>query len=508
MKMLNKKRNSPNNIPITNKKMIKAPSESSQNSSPKEKKIKFEVQHYENTNTNITFNKTEKNQKEEESKKTSTAPEMTNKSKESTNLNTNQITKNNKNNQNLFILPEVNKIIIDHLSKAQEQYKGQNLSDDELIENLKLSLQEKEWCEWCDILEISTLKENIEVNKFGKTPWDYLKVLLSKNLSYSQNKDSKGILKFYDLIGALIELKEKFEKKKSGIKDNKNFDMINENKNDNVKEIANQLNPFNLELKQNDKNNIIIQPLKCKENDKIQENSETIIISCEEDIEKENKEGNLLKIIKTWILNSFIKEFNQISTIYKLHKVKKSERENANNNNNNNKKDLEFFNSNFESFYAECKKENKNQIYENIEENENINNLKTMNKLKYFNQLKSGKKFSDLTNDKANQIKKYKKNKCRIKLYELFQSNDIEVLILLMDKIYIDKKKKGNYIKIEHFEAFQKNINNLRGYETFSLDLSKKEEKNIDERIEKLDKIASDPIGYLEKRKEEINERQ
>ena len=496
MKMLNKKRNSPNNIPMANMKMIKAPFE----------KIKFEVKHPENTNTNTTVNKTEKNKKEEESKKTPTAPELTIKSTELTNLNTNQITKHNKNNQNLFILPVVNKIIIDHLSKAQEQYKGKNLSDDELINNLKLSFPKKTWY---DILKIPTQKENIEVNKLlEKTPWDYLNELLSKKFSYSQKKDSKRILKFYDFIKALIELKEKFEKKKSGIKENKNFDMINKNKNDNVEEIANQLNHFNLELKQNDKNNIIIQQLKCKENDKIQENSETIIISCEEDIEKENKEGNLLKIIKTWILNSFIKEFNQISTIYKLHKVKKSERENANNNNNNNKKDLEFFNSNFESFYAECKKENKNQIYENIEENENINNLKTMNKLKYFNQLKSGKKFSDLTNDKANQIKKYKKNKCRIKLYELFQSNDIEVLILLMDKIYIDKKKKGNYIKIEHFEAFQKNINNLRGYETFSLDLSKKEEKNIDERIEKLDKIASDPIGYLEKRKEEINERQ
>ena len=124
-----------------------------------------------------------------------------------------------------------------------------------------------------------------------------------------------------------------------------------------------------------------------------------------------------------------------------------------------------------------------------------------MNKLVYFNQLKSGKKFSELAKDKENQIEKYKNNKCRIKLFELFQSKDIESLILLMDQIYIDKKKKGNYIKIKNFEAFQKNINNLRGYDNFSLDLSEKEKNNINERIEKLDKIASDPIKYLAKKK-------
>ena len=356
MKMLNKKRNSPNNIPMANMKMIKAPFE----------KIKFEVKHPENTNTNITVNKTEKNKKEEESKKTPTAPELTIKSTELTNLNTNQITKHNKNNQNLFILPVVNKIIIDHLSKAQEQYKGKNLSDDELINNLKLSFPKKTWY---DILKIPTQKENIEVNKLlEKTPWDYLNELLSKKFSYSQKKDSKRILKFYDFIKALIELKEKFEKKKSGIKENKNFDMINKNKNDNVEEIANQLNHFNLELKQNDKNNIIIQQLKCKENDKIHENSEIIINIWEEDIEKENKEGNLLNIIKTWILNSFIEEFNKKSEIYELHKVNKRE----NGNKNEIEEDLNFFNSNFKSFYAECKKDNKKQINENTKENENI----------------------------------------------------------------------------------------------------------------------------------------
>ena len=485
MKMLNKKRNSPNNIPMANMKMIKAPFE----------KIKFEVKHPENTNTNITVNKTEKNKKEEESKKTPTAPELTIKSTELTNLNTNQITKHNKNNQNLFILPVVNKIIIDHLSKAQEQYKGKNLSDDELINNLKLSFPKKTWY---DILKIPTQKENIEVNKLlEKTPWDYLNELLSKKFSYSQKKDSKRILKFYDFIKALIELKEKFEKKKSGIKENKNFDMINKNKNDNVEEIANQLNHFNLELKQNDKNNIIIQPLKCKENNKIHENSEIIINIWEEDIEKENKEGNLLNIIKTWILNSFIEEFNKKSEIYELHKVNKRE----NGNKNEIEEDLNFFNSNFKSFYAECKKDNKKQINENTKENENIINLIKMNKLVYFNQLKSGKKFSELAKDKENQIEKYKNNKCRIKLYELFQSKDIESLILLMDQIYIDKKKKGNYIKIKNFEAFQKNINNLRGYDNFSLDLSEKEKNNINERIEKLDKIASDPIKYLAKKK-------
>ena len=485
MKMLNKKRNSPNNIPMANMKMIKAPFE----------KIKFEVKHPENTNTNTTVNKTEKNKKEEESKKTPTAPELTIKSTELTNLNTNQITKHNKNNQNLFILPVVNKIIIDHLSKAQEQYKGKNLSDDELINNLKLSFPKKTWY---DILKIPTQKENIEVNKLlEKTPWDYLNELLSKKFSYSQKKDSKRILKFYDFIKALIELKEKFEKKKSGIKENKNFDMINKNKNDNVEEIANQLNHFNLELKQNDKNNIIIQPLKCKENNKIHENSEIIINIWEEDIEKENKEGNLLNIIKTWILNSFIEEFNKKSEIYELHKVNKRE----NGNKNEIEEDLNFFNSNFKSFYAECKKENKKQINENTKENEEINDLIKMNKLVYFNQLKSGKKFSELAKDKENQIEKYKNNKCRIKLYELFQSKDIESLLLLMDQIYIDKKKKGNYIKIKNFEAFQKNINNLRGYDNFSLDLSEKEKNNINERIEKLDKIASDPIKYLAKKK-------
>ena len=110
------------------------------------------------------------------------------------------------------------------------------------------------------------------------------------------------------------------------------------------------------------------------------------------------------------------------------------------------------------------------------------------------------------TEDEEKQRKNYENSKCRNLAYELFETNNLEGLILLTKLIKLDKQKdkKGNdkeYIKILNAKNFKKAINILKGYEDFNLDLFNNEKYEINNRINNMRIIANDPIKYLENRK-------
>ena len=109
------------------------------------------------------------------------------------------------------------------------------------------------------------------------------------------------------------------------------------------------------------------------------------------------------------------------------------------------------------------------------------------------------------TEDEKKQKNNYENSKCRNLAYELFETNNLEGLILLTKLIKLDKKKdkKDNdktYIKILNAKKFEIAINILKGYEDFKLDLSN-EKDEINNRINNMRIIANNPIKYLKNRK-------
>ena len=110
------------------------------------------------------------------------------------------------------------------------------------------------------------------------------------------------------------------------------------------------------------------------------------------------------------------------------------------------------------------------------------------------------------TEDEEKQRRNYENSKCRNLAYELFETNNLEGLILLTKLIKLDKQKdkEGNdkeYIKILNAKNFEITINLLKGYEDFKLDLFNNEKYEINNRIINMWIIANFPIEYLEKNK-------
>ena len=446
----------------------------------------FKEKCYDNENKNV--NKNQSTKKEEvEIHKTSIEPKMDNISPKSMNLIINKIINNNKYQSKVEI------IIFDFLKDVHEKLKdkiskeGQNKIN---FNDLRSALKEKKLRE---ILKIYDPKESEEANELlEKTPWDYINEQLSKNLSSGKKRKNKKIVRLIQEIGILKEEKEEKEEKETKeqgeinreISKNKEYDVNNINKNNSHKgdELFNELNS-------DSKNNIINQPNKDKESCSAHKSDEINVNKCNE-IKKKYKKVNLFNVIKNFILDNFIEDFNKVSKKYKLTKVTK------NSNINNIEKYKEFMNSNFDSFYNQCEKE---ETDENTEESEEAKNLISKTKLDYFNQLKENNKFSEfLTKNILDQVIKFERDKCRNKLNELFQTKNIEMLILLLDEIYVEEKK--NHIRISDPDQFQ---TTLRGHNGFTILLTDNEFDNILERIEILEKIAKNPIGFLDNMKEE-----
>ena len=220
---------------------------------------------------------------------------------------------------------------------------------------------------------------------------------------------------------------------------------------------------------------------------------------------KDNREDNLFNIVMTILLSSFINEFNEINEKYELKKPKDIKNDYINQ-----ESKLAFLKSNFCSFVDKCQKipkEKKNQNSEKSENQKKAEELMNMTKLKYLEKIREDKGEKLFDEDKNEQIKQYQNLKCKNKIFEFYQSKNIEGLFLLLNFVSINKER---YIDIsnEKIEEFIKIIHKCEGSEDFSIKLSDNENKDIENRLVKLNKIAQNPIEYLDDikpRKKETN---
>ena len=81
-------------------------------------------------------------------------------------------------------------------------------------------------------------------------------------------------------------------------------------------------------------------------------------------------------------------------------------------------------------------------------------------------------------------------------LNKIYQSKNLEKLLILCDQFYIDKNIS---IKIRDPEDFEKKIRRLEEYKDFKLDLSKSEIESIQDRKRKFKIIVTELLGCLTK---------
>ena len=438
---------------------------------------------------NIDFNNKEKSKTLIESNKNDIEIENAIKSKEQKNLNAEKIKE--KKNENL--LNRVKRQFFEFFVKAKNQYyeeiKKGHLNPKEIIKNF-INLLSK--YKWRDLLEVALnisfkeIYENKEENKevislLDKNGLQYIKEILSKNLpeenEINNNDIVKAILNFYELIKSM-EHREFLEK-----------DDIIQNS---------FVGP------ESNKNNIIFNIIIDNERSTTNENSEKKSKN-KDDILKDNREDNLFNIVMTLLLSSFINEFNEINEKYELKKPKDIKNDYINQ-----ESKLAFLKSNFCSFVDKCQKSSKVKQNKNSEKSENqkkAEELMNMTKLKYLEKIREDKGEKLFDEDKNEQIKKYQNLKCKNKILEFYQSKNIEGLFLMLNFVSINKER---YIDIpnEKIEEFIKIIHKCEGSEDFSIKLSDNENKDIENRIIKLNKIAQNPIEYLDDikpRKKETN---
>lgn len=176
---------------------------------------------------------------------------------------------------------------------------------------------------------------------------------------------------------------------------------------------------------------------------------------------------------------------------------------------------LIFFKNNFESYFEELDKilitdeklkeeENEKEYFDDLNKITKEKNLED-DLIKISGKDHLDKKMNEqfekfVEKDKITQQIKYKREKCRNKLYQIYQSNNFERLLSLSDQFYFDKKKDKKrelYIKIRDPEEFENRIRKMDGYNNFKLELSKRENEDIQYRANKFLEIFSDSMGYL-----------
>ena len=471
---------------------------------------------------NIDFNNKEKSKTLIESNKNDIEIENAIKSKEQKNLNAEKIKE--KKNENL--LNRVKRQFFEFFVKAKNQYyeeiKKGHLNPKEIIKNF-INLLSK--YKWRDLLEVALnisfkeIYENKEENKevislLDKNGLQYIKEILSKNLpeenEINNNEIVKAILNFYELIKSMehrefLESKRKKKKKtKPNNSNSKDFNIINNNINQDIFKNKDDIIQNSFVGPESNKNNIIFNKIIYNERSTTNENSEKKSKN-KDDILKDNREDNLFNIVMTLLLSSFINEFNEINEKYELKKPKDIKNDYINQ-----ESKLAFLKSNFCSFVDKCQKSSKVKQNKNSEKSENqkkAEELKNMTKLKYLEKIREDKGEKLFDEDKNEQIKKYQNLKCKNKILEFYQSKNIEGLFLMLNFVSINKER---YIDIpnEKIEEFIKIIHKYEGSEDFSIKLSDNENKDIENRLVKLNKIAQNPIEYLDDikpRKKETN---
>ena len=337
--------------------------------------------------------------------------------------------------------------------------------DKKFMDNLK----KNSWNYYLDNQITIELEENLEKDKeffelLKESPWTTFKRIFKKAKDVDQDFKYKigkrTIDKFSQLINFFLSQKEK--KNDGTVSNGKNYLINNNEKSNDMLE----LNDIIL-LEQNNPNSY--KGIKHKT------------------IPKMNRKDNLFYVLKNKVVDHFLKYFNNINP-----KVKQSIKAPCSSS-----EEIDFLNTDFTEIFRYFK-------LKKFIKNKKIEDLIKLPKREFFRRMINDGKF--FTEDEEKQRKNYENSKCRNLAYELFETNNLEGLILLTKLIKLDKKndKKGNdkeYIKILNAKNFKKAINILKGYEDFNLDLFNNEKYEINNRIINMRIIANFPIEYLENNK-------
>ena len=162
--------------------------------------------------------------------------------------------------------------------------------------------------------------------------------------------------------------------------------------------------------------------------------------------------------------------------------IKKTIKENKNKDKKlriNKKNSLKYFNSDFTELATKI-------LGKNYIKNEEALDLIKKRKIKFLKKIKK----EVLEKDKEEQRIYYKNLKCKDIAIHFLTTNNYDILKKLQKYI---KDGDDKYIRIRNYEGFE---NVIKSYfdENISLELIKAEEKNIEVRFKKLNKIADDLI--------------
>ena len=352
------------------------------------------------------------------------------------------------------------------------------------------SLKDKEWKDFEELKkELVEIKEkNKEAFDLVKeTPWKTFENVFTKinKEGFDYNVDKGTINKFIKLINFFSS-----EKAPNTINEEKyqNLDVIlnnNENEDSCDKLDSNDLYTHKKNVKK--KNEISKKNNKQIYSNETSTKTDTKNQSKYKIIQKMNRKDNLYYVLKFALIDSFLINFNDINKS-KRQSIKKRLSKSE---------EINFMNNDFTDIVEEYKLSDKIK-------NNKVKDLIKLPKKEFLKRMVSDGKF--FTEDEKKQKNNYENSKCRNLAYELFETNNLEGLILLTKLIKLDKQKdkEGNdkeYIKILNAKNFEITINLLKGYEDFKLDLFNNEKYEINNRIINMWIIANFPIEYLENNK-------
>ena len=420
----------------------------------------------------------------------------------------NGIIKNNPNIDNFDSLTEIFNI----LPKLETLFK----SDDKYNNFIKFS-KEKKWEDFIEnkssIIEIDeTKEENIGDYKILKeTLYQTFDNILQTE--YNKKSEDEKNIDYESIIKKLIKLiriitkppKRKKGKEKKGKNDknesyNGGYFGIN---NENLIELIDQ-NNF-LILQNNGKNQLSEINHDCMTSTKENSDSSQNL----EDIDIMERKDNLFYVFKTWVLSSFIKDFNKINKIYQIKKIEENKENKGKKINEVNidttknlkiKDEIEFLTKSFEDFVNKgCTKiylvDPKN-IKGKEESDDAAENLMKFTKIDYMQKKLDIEKF--LKNDEFNKTSRYQNDKCRNILKELYQNKDLKGLIILNKFLKLDN---NGHIRIKKKDEFKKAIEDLYGKNKFVIDLTEEEKLDIEYRKKIFKKIFKYPLSFLDGRK-------
>ena len=358
--------------------------------------------------------------------------------------------------------------------------------------NFIKSLKDKEWKDFEELKkELVEIKEkNKEAFDLVKeTPWKTFENVFTKinKEGFDYNVDKGTINKFIKLI-------KFFSSEKAPNKINEenyqNLDVIfnnNENENENScdKLDSNDLYPHKKNFKK--KNEVSKKNNKQTYSNETSTKTDTKTQSKYKIIQKMNRKDNLYYLLKFALIDSFLNNFNDIDKLVRQSIIKRLSKS----------QETDFMNNDFTDIVGGC------GLGDEIKNNK-VKDLIKLPKKEFLKRMVSDGKF--FTEDEKKQKNNYENSKCRNLAYELFETNNLEGLILLTKLIKLDKQKdkEGNdkeYIKILNAKNFEIAINMLKRYEDFKLDLFNNEKYEINNQINNMRIIANFPIEYLENNK-------